>query len=167
MASLISRDTLGIWTRTTIAPDDDYATLVLEGASLKVRQATKHYEWTETGVEPGAVIVPEAAALTVAMLATRVYLNGVNGVKSRTIGPISKSIIEAFAAGLVLTDQEKAELEEFIETSDSAKAGFYVQRFQDPEAPPDVIYVYDIDGGDWGIPWIDITEDTFAVPTDV
>lgn len=160
MASLVKIETLAVWCQTDIDLDDEFALKVVNAASLVVRREAQHPEWTLTG----ATTAPADAILIAEMLAKRTYQNP-DAVNRSAIGPLSESTIDDFARTLELTETEKEVLHGFWPGAVAPTPdGFWFQPLV-KETPLDEVFVGDISGSDWFLPWVDERGDPFYFPT--
>lgn len=136
---LLTRTELGVWARATIAADDEFATKTISGASLVVRLAAKHAEWTYDDA-------PEIARLIAAQLAKRSYLNPDAVVRSG-VGPLSEATVEDYARTMELTPYEREQLEiaGAVVTSDAGQM-FIMNMGGAPTPTERTIYVPDLAG---------------------
>jgi hypothetical protein len=162
VSDLVTREKLRTWTRTPdIADDDDFATVVMAAASLKVRRVARHPEWT--GLD-GAFPAPVDAITIAEMLAARTYLNGIEGeISSSIAGAISTTLIREYAEALRLTDAEIETLEAFIGNEDGYGGGglYLIHVTRGPVET--TVALYDDSGSDWAIPWLDGRVDGYAL----
>lgn len=99
---------LSVWTRTQISPDDPFALLVLEAATILVNSATG-YAGTED--EFTVATAPGMLKIIVGQVAKRNYLNPDQVVREGNVGPLGgDTYAQAYAAGMTLTEEERAEI---------------------------------------------------------
>lgn len=148
MASLVSRAEFATWVRRDIAEDDEYATLVLELASEQVREAARQPAWD-------AATVPFRARLIAMVVAGRAYTNP-DRETATSVGPLSSRVVDEAAAGIMLTEVERTELETMKPAATGGRRGIWVQGVSlgDPE-PERPITLFDSSGSDWGITYGD------------
>lgn len=150
-----------------IAADDPWANAVLVEASNVVRSVAGHDDW----------LAPEDAptqARTICLrVARRTYLNPDLVVSEGATGPIGgDTYAQAAALGTELSPQERADLEQFVDTN-SDTAGFWKLGIGNGDpVTNDVIYLADDqqtnlppDEMPWEIPYLDAEEfDTAMTP---
>jgi hypothetical protein len=161
MASLVSVSELAVWCRQDIDSGDQFALTVLEAASLLVRDAAGHPEWT-------AATAPARAKLICALVAKRTYTNPDQEIAT-SVGPISSRVLDEAAAGMKLTEQEITELAAIgAETpgGTAKKAGLWAYSTV-AKADQPVMYLYTEPGSDWPIPYLDTALDGYAAPDDM
>lgn len=110
MADLITLEelsTLATGSPDTIESDDALAIMVMSMASSLVRDTAGHPEWTKSG----ETMAPFRARLICLLVAKRSYNNTDQEVQSGISGGPSARVLDEAAAGLRLTEAEKAELE--------------------------------------------------------
>jgi hypothetical protein len=139
---------LATWTRQEIVADDPFALVVIDAASLRVREAASQPTWTLADI-------PKSARLIAIQLAKRTYLNPDAIVAEGGLGPIGGDrFIEDFARTLELTEYERATLEGLAPAGAIGKGSrLWVQETTrgDLETAVDVYY-FDNSGSDWAIP---------------
>lgn len=143
---------LAVWARTEIPADDPFALVVIDAASLKVREAAKQPDWT-------AATVPATARLIAIQLAKRTYLNPDAVIAEGGIGPIGGDrYIEDFARTLELTDLERADLEALAPNAATGGNGLWVQPMTRGDIETtETAYYFDNSGSDWAIPMYEET----------
>jgi hypothetical protein len=156
MASIITVADLAVWAQEEIDDEDVYAQAIVEAASLVVRTRAKQPTWGDIGV-----VVPAMAIFITKMLANRAWTNGVVGVQSDSIGPLSQRLVEDFARGMELTPQEMADLDDLAPAGTSTGKGFWIQPLTRGPMEAVTAFRYDSSGSDWAIPMID-SEDGYA-----
>jgi hypothetical protein len=122
MTNLFTRDEFATWCQTTIAPDDAFATMVMDQATVLVVDAANAPGWE---LDPSTA--PRLAKLIALRVARRTYLNPDQELSS-TVGPISASILKDAAAGMTLTETELAQLLDLAPDGDPNDGVLWVQK---------------------------------------
>lgn len=155
MTPLLTIATLAIITRSDIEPDDDFATWVINGASLVVASAADHDDWVN---DPGTGLIPAPAraVLIAENLAKRTYLNPDSIIAEGSIGPIGGDrYVEDFARAFELTAYEREILGGLAGGTSNSVGGLWTQATENrPGYGLDTtIYLPDLDerAGSWPV----------------
>lgn len=163
MAPLVSVAELATWCRQDIESDDPFALVVLDGASLLVREAAGHPEWD-------AGTAPARAKLICVLVAKRTFLNPDQEVAT-SVGPLSSRVLDEAAAGMRLTETEIAELAALDAASSPPRTtgGLWVQPYGSEPRPPVMFLRDSLQGAlveSWDVPYLDLDANGFAAPDD-
>lgn len=152
MANLITLVELaGISQVSEIDAEDWYANWICESVSVLLRDYGDP-TWTP-------LTLPKRAKIIGLLVAKRTYTNPDNEIRSQ-VGPLGSSVQAIDAAGMRLTETEKAELAAIAAgTVDSTGGSLWVQPTNRGrvETGPVVVYTTTADHPDssWGVPYLD------------
>ena len=150
---LITVAELALWARETIDPADPYANLVVNAASLVVRDTAEHPEWTAAG----ETAAPDRAKLITAIIAKRAWINSEGIVAEGGMGPLGGDrYIEEVARGMLfeMTEAERETLEGFI-TVAAGSTGLWTMTISNgPLEMQGPTYAFDSSGSDWMLPFL-------------
>jgi hypothetical protein len=164
MANIISLEELaGIAQVGEIDADDWYANWICDSITVLV-QAYGDPTWTN-------LTIPKRAKIIAILVAKRAYTNPDNEMRTQ-VGPIGSSVQAIDAAGMRLTDVEKAELQSIAAgTIDAPGGSIWVQPTNrgNVETGPVVAYTTTTDHPDssWGVPYLDQDEPLIGVMTPI
>lgn len=162
MASpLVSITDFEKWVQEDPIAREDFAALVLDWASRLVRETCKHDEWTSS-------TAPFTAKRITLLVAKRTYQNPGQEIAT-AIGPLSSRVLDEAAAGMRLTDQERAELLPLIGdgTPGSDPNRVWILTNGGGIPPVSTGFVFDDSGSDWAIPYVDFdSTDAMMTPAD-
>lgn len=168
---LITQAELATICRLDAIPADRvaYATMVIDLASDLIRDEARHKEWVGSGGDGVTTVdVPFKAKLICLLVSKRAYQNPKMVKSEGGVGPIGgDTFADAFAAGLELTEVEKADLQAMRGVDGTGDPnGLWIMT--NSGGPPEVTtgYVFDSSGSDWAIPYIDFpSSDAMTDPT--
>jgi hypothetical protein len=160
MDPLITVAELAVWCLPTVIDQSDpFAALIVDAASVVVRDTAQQPTWTAEG--PTAA--PARAKQITASLAKRSYQNPDSEISS-AIGPLSSSTVAEMARFLHLTQAEIDALSDLRPAgSEGAAATLWVQP---TNASPrsETVFLGDVSGSDWMVPFLDEDADPYYFP---
>lgn len=126
----------------TLAPDDDYANIIISAASNAVRDAARQAGWVRLDdgdvAGTGQTEAPSSAQDITLWLALRAYSNPRN-LARKTTGPISESYFENGVYGLELTPDERTRLEGM--RTEGAGGGLWAQPIYGGKRRTEHVYI--------------------------
>lgn len=157
MAGLLTVAELAVWCRQPVEQmDAPFASLVIEGISLMVRDAASHPEWEAGNVPPKAKLIASVATM-------RNYLNPDAVVGEGNVGPIGGNrYVEEYARSFQLTEAEIADLEAMAGDDDpNNSSDLWILPTTRGDKPVSPVYLND-QYGEWPIPYATPDEATWA-----
>lgn len=164
MANIITVAEFAKWCQTTDAAinDDPYALMVMDLVSAAITDEAGRADWD------GPTTTPVRVKLIALVVARRAYVNPDQEIAQAVAGGPSVRMIDAAAAGVYLTDEEKAELARLAAIGNPSPPVVSPDLWILPTGRGELettLYLGTDPESDWMIPYLDPRRDAWYFPT--
>jgi hypothetical protein len=164
MANIITPAEFATWCQATVEAinADAYALMVMDLVSAQIVAEAGRPDWD------GPLTTPVRVKLMALVVGRRAYLNPDQEVAQAVAGGPSVRMIDAAAAGVYLTDEEKTELARLAAIDDPNPSPFSPDLWVLPTGGGELekpLFLADNSGSDWLIPYLDPARDPWYFPT--